>query len=572
MLSFTEAALSEAGRKNENQDYCASHRTRTGAVFALADGISSSAVSAAAAQHAVNEFIAAMRGQGDAMTARSAGVQSLLAINQRLRQESLAQGFSANPDKGYVCAFTALVLKGRQAHLFHVGDTRLYRWRDQRLECLTQDHRAWLDDGHSCLARALGAHESLNVDYQALDIAVGDLFVLSSDGVHDFLDERDWAKALAASDAERLTDTLIERTAEQLLQLALARGSDDNLSLQLVRLDSLDDSDADWIDSELAQRPLAPDDIAAGDRLDGLTLLKLIHSSPRSRVFKAIDEATGTVVLLKLPSREGGADRAYLRRFLLEEWIGRQLDSPHIVRVALPDRPRRYLYSLLHWIEGQTLAEWQRQNPSPAFEAVRAILDQAGKALQAMHRRDLLHQDIKPDNLMIDSDGQVTLIDFGSTRSAGLAELNQDDEPALLGTALYTAPEYFLGEFGDERADQFSLAVLGYWLLSGAHPYGTGVAKARSAGAQSRLRYRSLRHSHSELPAWFEATLAKALSVQPQQRYAELSEFLYDLHHPNPELKTLSWQPLLERHPVRVWQGISALLALALLGQWLLYH
>ncbi|PTY37626.1 hypothetical protein BGP77_14140 [Saccharospirillum sp. MSK14-1] len=566
MLSFTEAALSQAGRKRENQDYCASHRTHTGAVFALADGISSSAVSAAAAEHAVNEFIADMRRLGDAMTARTAGVHSLQAINERLRQESLAQGLSDDRDKGYVCAFTALVLKGRQAHLFHVGDTRLYRWRTQRLECLTQDHRAWRDDGGSCLARALGADEQVTVDYRVLDMAVGDVFVLSSDGVHDHLDERDWARALAEPNSQ-VTDVV-----EQLLQLALARGSDDNLSLQLVRLNALDDSDVDWVDTELNQRPLAPDDLDVGNRIDGLTLLNLIHSSPRSRVFKAIDNASGTTLLLKLPSREGRDDRDYLRRFLLEEWVGRQLDSPHMVRVALPDRPRRWLYTLLEWVDGQTLADWRRAHPSPSVETVRAVIDQTATALQAMHRRDLLHQDIKPDNVMIDGDGRVTLIDFGSARSAALAELTNDDEPALLGTALYAAPEYFLGEFGDERADQFSLAVLGYWLLSGEHPYGTSVAKARSAGAQSRLRYRPLHHSLSELPAWFEAALEKALSIQPDQRYPELSEFLYDLHHPNPALKTRHWQPLLERHPVRVWQGISALLALALLGQWWLLH
>lgn len=561
MLSFTAAALSQAGRKAENQDYCASHPTLSGAVFALADGISSSAVSAAAAQHAVNDFIAAVRRLGDAMTARSLGLQTLDAINARLRQESLAVGLAEERDKGYVCAFTALVLKGRQAHLFHVGDTRLYRWREQRLECLTQDHRAWLGNGRSCLARALGAAEVVTVDYQVLDLTVGDVFVLSSDGVHDFLDDRDWAEALTdpQADFERLTDDL--------LQLALSRGSDDNLSLQLVRLETLDDSAADWVETELSQRPLAPA-VDVGDRLDGLTLLRSIHRSARSQVFQAIDDQSGQTVLLKLPSREGCEDPAYRRRFLLEEWIAGLLDSPHILQRALPQRPRRYLYTLMEWIDGQTLQQWQRDNPEPALEAVRDILEQAGRAIQAMHRRDLLHQDIKPDNLMIDHHGLVKLIDFGSTRIAGLAEVGVAAEAEMLGTALYTAPEYFLGEFGDERSDQFSLAVLGYWLLSGEHPYGAAVAKARSLSSQRRLRYRPLRDQHSELPAWFDATLEKALSVQPPQRYAELSEFLYDLRHPNASLTQAQWRPLLERHPVRFWQGVSVLLTLVLIWQW----
>lgn len=559
-MQLTRAALSLAGRKADNQDYCDGHQNRYGAVFAVADGIGSSAVSRAAAEHAVNDFVAGVSQAGEAMTVRGAGLQMLETINARLWQESRAAGFLADLDKGYVCAFTALVLKGRQAHLFHLGDTRLYRWREARLECLTQDHRAWLDGGRSCLARALGVAERVEVDYRCIDLAVGDLFVLSSDGLHDWLDQADWATVLAS-------DGDCTAVAQQLVQLALDRGSDDNLSLQLVRLNSLPEALPDPVDSEVAQLPFAPD-LAEGDRLDGLTLVRALRQSPRSQVFQAVDDATGQSFMLKLPSREGREDDDYLRRFVREEWIARRIDSPQVVRTAERERPRSGLYTLMQWIDGQTLEQWRRDHPEPSLDAVRDIIEQAGRGLQAMHRRDLLHQDVKPDNLMIDRHGRVRLIDFGSTRSIGLEEGRAGaSQPELLGTALYTAPEYFLGEFGDRRSDLFSLAVLCYYLLSGDHPYGTRVARARSAVAQRRLRYRPLRDQHSELPAWLDATLQKALAVRPEQRYGELSEFLYDLRHPNPALTRPDRRPLLERHPVRFWQGVSAGLAVLLLWQ-----
>lgn len=563
MMRLTRATSSQAGRKAENQDYCDGHLNRHGAVFALADGIGSSSVSRSAAEHAVNEFVAEISRAGEAMTARSAGLQMLDAINARLLQESRVAGFGTDLDRGYVCAFSALVLKGRQAHLFHVGDTRLYRWRAGRLECLTQDHRVWLDGGRSCLARALGAAERVEADYRPLDLAVGDVFILSSDGLHDYLDQADWTEALATSQTD------YPALADRLVRLALARGSDDNLSIQLVRLDALPESLADPTDSALARLPFAPE-VSEGDRLDGLLLVRAIHRSPRSQVFKAVDDASGQSLMLKLPSREGREDAAYLRRFVREEWIARRIDSPQVVKAPDLGRPRSYCYSLMEWIDGQTLDQWRRDRSGPELEAVRDILEQVGRGLQAMHRRDLLHQDIKPDNLMIDRHGRVRIIDFGSTRSIGLEEAQGDDaQPELLGTALYTAPEYFLGEFGDSRSDLFSLAVLGYYLLSGEHPYGTRVARARSPAAQRRLRYRPLRDQYSELPAWLDATLQKAAAIRPEQRYGELSEFLHDLRHPNPKLVGPDRRTLLERDPVRFWQGVSLGLTLLLIWQWL---
>ena len=162
---------------------------------------------------------------------------------------------------------------------------------------------------------------------------------------------------------------------------------------------------------------------------------------------------------------------------------------------------------------------------------MRGIVEQIARGLLAFHRMEMLHQDLRPDNIMIDGSGTVKIIDFGSTRVAGLAETCGC--PAdILGTAQYTAPEYFLGEFGSPGSDLFSLGVIAYQMICGRLPYGAEVAKSRTRAAQKKLRYASVLDEQREIPAWVDAALARAVHPDPARRYAELSSS-HDLRHPN---------------------------------------
>jgi serine/threonine protein kinase len=206
-------------------------------------------------------------------------------------------------------------------------------------------------------------------------------------------------------------------------------------------------------------------------------------------------------------------------------------------------------------------------NPQPDLETVRGIVEQIAKGLQAFHRMEMLHQDLRPDNVMIDKTGTVKLIDFGATRVAGIAEMQAPLERSeILGTEQYTAPEYFLGEPGSVRSDQFSLGVIAYQMLSGRLPYGTAVPKARTPAAQRKLRYEPVLADDREIPAWIDGVLKKAVHPDPYKRYEALSEFVHDLRHPNQAFLSRTRPPLAERHPVRFWKGVSFVLALVLLG------
>jgi serine/threonine protein kinase len=256
------------------------------------------------------------------------------------------------------------------------------------------------------------------------------------------------------------------------------------------------------------------------------------------------------------------ASPAALERFLLEEWIARRINSPHVLKPCSQTRQRHYIYVVTEYIEGQTLAQWLIDNPRPDLPTVRGLLEQIAKGLQAFHRLEMVYQDLKPDNIMIDATGTVKIIDFGATRVAGIEEIASPVEQInLLGAALYAAPEYFLGEAGSSRADLYSLGVIAYQMLAGDFPYGTQVPKSRTRAAQKKLAYKSVLREDREIPAWVDDAIAKAVHPDPYQRYEEISEFIFDLHHPSQAFLSKTRPPLIERHPVAFWKGVSFVLA-----------
>ncbi len=343
------------------------------------------------------------------------------------------------------------------------------------------------------------------------------------------------------------------------------------MTVQIVRIDALPDGQASDIVGQAADLPCPPL-LEPRMLFDGYQIVREIHASSRSHIYLAIDSADGAAVALKTPSIDLRDDPAYLQRFRMEEWVARRIDSAHVIKPRAQSRRRNYLYVATEHIDGQTLTQWMIDNPVPALETVRGIIEQIAKGLQAFHRMEMLHQDLRPENVMIDKAGTAKIIDFGSTRVLGIVD---DPLPSMeiLGTAQYTAPEYFLGEEATLRSDIFSLGVITYQMLTGRLPYGADVAKARTKAHQRKLRYRSALDEKRDIPAWIDGAIKKAVEIEPTRRYGELSEFVFDLRHPNKTLETAP-RPLIQQNPLLFWKASSVILfatVLALLG-FLLTH
>lgn len=559
-LNITVGQYSDKGRKAINQDFHGvyipeqSVLTSKGIAIALADGISSSQVSQIASEATVRGFLIDYYCTSEAWSVNKSALQVLTATNSWLHSQSHRSEYRYNKDKGYVCTLSCIILKSTTAHLFHIGDSRIYRLRNALLEQLTEDHRSWHGETESHLSRAMGVMSQLNIDYQTQALALDDIFILATDGVYEYLSE-----AFIIDTIQQQSDDL-DAAAKCIIDKAFELGSDDNLTVQLVRIDQLPTQNVDELYQQLTALPFPPI-LDARAVFDGYTIVRGVHASSRSHVYLAIDNENNDLVIIKTPSVNLQSDAAYLERFLMEEWVARRINSPYVLKPCLQSRKRHYLYIVMEYIEGQTLTQWMRDNPKPSMLAVRDIVGQIAKGLMAFHRLEMLHQDLRPENIMIDSAGTVKIIDFGSTKVAGLTEISSPlERDPILGTAQYTAPEYYLGESGTTRSDMFSLAVICYQMLSGRLPYGIHVSKARSKSAQNKLSYQTVLHEDREIPAWIDDTLKRALQPNPFKRYEELSEFIFDLSHPNKTFLHKTAPPLMERNPVLFWKSVSFVL------------
>jgi serine/threonine protein phosphatase PrpC len=562
-LTISVGQYSEKGRKEVNQDFhgiCIPDEpllTSKGIAIAIADGISSSTVSQIASEATVRGFLGDYFCTSEAWSVKKSAQRVLEATNSWLHSQTRQSQFRYDNDKGYVCTLSALVLKSTAAYLFHTGDTRIYRLRGNTLEQLTNDHRLWIAPDKSYLSRAMGINPQLEIDYSVHPLEKDDVFILLTDGVYDYLDKR----FVCAAISEHRDD--LDRAARLIVSDAYAKGSGDNLTAQIVRVDGLPDIAINAMYPQMAALPLPPL-LDARMEFDGYRIVRELHSSSRSHVYLATDPEFGRCVL-KTPSIDLRNDAAYLERFQMEEWVARRVNSAYVLRPCAQTRKRSYLYLVTEYLDGQTLNQWMIDNPRPDIENVRNIVEQLAKGLRAFHRLEMLHQDLRPENIMIDSTGSVKIIDFGSVKVAGIAEIAATSEcPDILGTAQYTAPEYFLGEGGSWRSDLFSLGVITYQMLTGKLPYGAEVAKARTKAAQGRLRYFSVLDEEREIPAWIDDVLRKAVQPNPWKRYDELSEFVHGLRKPSQEFLNKTRPPLLERNPVAFWKGISLILALVI--------
>ena len=567
-LSVSVGQYSDKGRKALNQDAIGLLMpqepllTAKGIAMAIADGISSSEVSDIASKAVVRGFLDDYYCTSETWSVKKSAQQVISALNSWLFSQTQKSDFRFERDKGYVCTLSAVVLKSTSAHWFHLGDSRIYLLRQGELSQLTQDHRHVESVDLSYLSRAMGVQNQLELDSDSVDLQVNDILILTTDGIYEFVNASKLVELI------ELHKDDLDQAAKLIAQSALDNGSDDNLSMQILKVDSLPSLDVKEKLQQLTELPYPPI-LEVRQQFDGYHILKDIHASSRSHVYLAQDETqtnTHRPLIIKTPSIDLRDDAAYLERFLQEEWIARRIDNVHVLKPYAHSRQRHFLYTAFEYIDGQTLSQWMIDNPTPDVESVRNIVEQIAIGLGAFHRLEMLHQDLRPQNIMIDKSGVVKIIDFGSTRVAGLEEIASPFETQhLLGTAQYSAPEYFLGEAGTARSDLFSLAVITYQMLSGRLPYGAEVAKARTQQAQFKLRYQTVLHEDKEIPAWLDDTLRKALQPNPYKRHSELSEFVYELRHPSKAFLAKTRAPLLERNPVAFWQSVSAMLLVAVI-------
>ena len=562
-VKATIGFASETGPRERNEDFAGAvfglelPQPRRDVVAAIADGIGGAKGGRVAAEMAVRGFLDGFCDLPETMEVRRAGAQILNALNSWI----YSQGQRDAKLAGMGCTFTALVLRGRVAHFLHVGDTRAYRLRGDRLVCLANDHVRESAAGSgrsSTLVRALGVETEVPLDYSSQPLARHDRFLLCSDGVHAFLPD------------EAIADILRERSASEdsaraLVAAALEAGSTDNCTALVVDVVELPTAESADIGAAIMQLPLIPVPIA-GEAVDGFVLKVLMSDGRYTRLFGAIDEVEGGEVALKFPKPQVAAVNTYRAAFVREAWVGARVHSPWIGRtIELPPGRQTCLYTVMPLYQGELLETRLARRPGLGLEEGRNIAIKLARAAATLHKAGIIHRDIKPDNVILEKDGSLKLIDLGVVRVPGLEDFSPGDVP---GTPAYMAPEMFAGEPGNEATDIYALGVTLFRAWTGEFPYGNPDATTPAR----RNRPTPLSSLRPDLPAWLQAVLGRAIASDPAERFRDMIELAVEMENGPARTPTTSYRPqtFYERSPVLFWQGVSALLALALVAALLL--
>lgn len=260
-----------------------------------------------------------------------------------------------------------------------------------------------------------------------------------------------------------------------------------------------------------------------GKTLDRYELRRLIGKGGMANVYEASDKLTGRIVALKIFKRE---DEEMLRRFIREAQLMASMRENHLVPIydygsRELDHLTRY-YIVMPYMEGGTLRARIRRGPFSLVEACHALQDVAS-ALDYIHKNGIIHRDIKASNVLISSDGNYFLTDFGIARIVG-DETQLTSTGNVLGTVDYVAPELFeLDRKADARSDLYSLGVLLYEMVTGRLPFS---AENQIALVSMHLQKRppSPRSIVPSIPAQVERVILKALEKKPEQRYGSARE------------------------------------------------
>ncbi|APG61572.1 protein phosphatase [Sphingorhabdus lutea] len=550
-LQLAIGCASEQGRRADNQDfagcYLGSPRERIshGMIAALADGVGGAKAGRMAAELCARSLIDGFYSQPETIGVAMAAQNILAPYNRWLHS------MGKTPEMAHAATtFTSFILKGRKAHALHVGDSRAWHFRGGNLVQLTHDHCLPHPDQQHILFRAIGIEERLRLDHHDIALMEHDRLLLTSDGVHGALTDKQISKYLASRGAA-------QNDAEKLVEAAIEAGSQDNCSAIIIDIIALPNVNHDSIAGDIAKLPILPPP-NEGESVDGFLLEKMLSDGRYTRLFRATDNQNGQEIVLKFPKpallSEHGARISFAREIL----VASHVNSPFVGGAIMLDPHRQSrLYGAQPFYDGMTLEE--RLKRPISLENSLDIAIKLTRAVAALHRLDIIHRDIKPENVILTQDGGLKLIDLGVARLPKMEEFIGNEIP---GTPTYLAPEMYAGNAGDAATDQFALGVTLWQLFVGREPFGKKEAFSRPqfVKPEPASRYRP------DVPAWLDAALMQSIAISPKDRFDDIVDLLRALEGGAAVARIrLEPVPLIERNPILLWQILCLMLFIALI-------
>ncbi|PWF55693.1 bifunctional protein-serine/threonine kinase/phosphatase [Massilia glaciei] len=552
-LTITAGHATRCGKRERNEDFVGMvtpdepERSAKGVLAAVADGVSGNDGGREASEYTVRGLLSDYYATPDTWSVAQALERVLKATNSWVQQQG-----TVRPElSGMATTLTCLVLRGTFYYFAHVGDTRLYLLRAGALTRLTTDHVWDRPEMQHVLTRAIGLDSQLTIDHGMGPLHAGDVFLLASDGVWAATTEYELAFQLGRL---ALGECDNDACADALLDAALEGGSGDNLSALVMRVDGLPQQDLRDSLSSMRQLPLPPP-LRPGQLFEGLRVERMLHASAGTVLYKVAETAEGgrTLVLKTLQSARAG-DALELAAFAHEEWLARRAVARFFPQVITPAQ-KNHLYYLTTWHDGATLAQRLEGGQHFTVPEVIALGEQLVRAVGALHRRSIIHRDIKPDNVHLGADGQLRLLDLGVAQSG----IDAGSAAPQAGTPSFLAPEQFDNAPACAATDLYAVGVTLYFALTRHYPYGEvePFQRPRFGEPIGASRYRP------DLPLWLWHVLQKALAREAVERFETAEEFLLALERGAARpLPARAAPPLATRNPAGMWRAI-ALLAIA---------
>ena len=575
-----ESKSSAGPVREKNEDYLGfwqpedeAERLQRGAVAVVADGVGGLQSGEVASKMAVEIAIATFQRMNPANTPKQILKQIFDTANLEIYEAGMAE-----PKGGRMATtLSVCIFRDRELFIGHAGDTRIYLVRQEQLRRLTDDHsytamqvKLRLISEHeakasrlrSMLTRSLGPEPIVHFDFKRVKLMSRDRILQCTDGLYCFMNDGELSEGVDRLDMDEICPYLVS--------LAERRGTDDNLSAQVIQVDRLVEPKYDQPISILKKtgggQPVSmANEVKPGDTIDGrFEIEDVISRSGMASLFKAKDLETKRTVAVKIPYMQLESDPNSFARFQREEEIGELLNHPNILKfIKVPNKSRPYIVT--EYLEGKPLSTVLNEvRPLPIQDAVQIASYICG-ALAHMHENKVVHRDLKPQNIMICDDGTLRIIDFGIAKSTEMRRLTFAGFTPAMGTPDYMAPEQVKGKRGDERTDIYSLGAVLYEMTTGSVPFeGPNpfiVMNSRITGDPVAPR-----KLNPEIPEALEEIILHAMEREPHRRYHSAAAMKAELDDPETVKLTGRHHQLVSPRIWKArWQGSRLIILSAIL-------
>ena len=489
-------------------------------VAIVCDGVGSAQEGAAAAKRTTMHLMNNFKIRPKSWSIEKSIKTFIESINAILYQESQLN-YEA-PE--LVTTLTIVVIQGNRLYGANVGDSRVYLYRDHKLNQLSYDHAMDEEGYENVLTQAIGISPDVEPYYFENIIEKDDKLLLCSDGLYNVLQSDEIIKILEIGNAHSLVKRASKSENDHL--------PDDTTAVVIEILK------ADEYATLRRQKLEIPETLKKGEIIDGYELIKPLIQNERTWL---VHKKTKDYVL-KFAPYEAIDDESLLDLFVKEAWNAKRLKADFFPKAVIP-KIRTKRYYVMQLFKGEDLDHYlthKQLTIDDSIELVATLL----KMSQFLLKFDLIHGDIKPPNIMIAKDDDENLefkiIDFGS-----ITEIFSTDSKA--GTPSFLAPERFLGEAISETTEIFAIGITLYFALTGKYPYGE-IEPFQNPSFKEAKKPSSY---NKNIPDWLDSVIMRSIAIDKEQRYSHYSEMHYELTHPE-KVKPyfIKNAPLIEKSPL----------------------